>query len=317
MATTGEVSAIVATHNGVSRGYIFRAIESVLRQSVCPIEILVIDDASTDGTADRIHQQFGDRIRVLRLSANVGPSGARNQGIRLVNAPYIAFLDDDDEWLPAKIETQLHFALAIGTRMLLGRAELMNSHGQPLSDRWPAYPEALSWPGILFRNPVHGTGSVLVRREAILEAGGFPERYRMGEDWVLWARIARQERLVFHDEVVARIRVHDRQSAAGKGMTWIREQTLVALRDLVRDLPPKQATLVLNSYAYGGSLRALAAMRLPEANHLAKAASETIDWKLLTGKVLTSGLAKSMPAMQDAVNRWELRRLVRRFLQLD
>jgi glycosyltransferase involved in cell wall biosynthesis len=316
MATTSTVAAIIATRNGKSRGYLAEAIESVLAQTLRPTEILVVDDASPDGTAAMVSQRFGDAVKVVSLPQNLGPSGARNHGTRLVQAPVVAFLDDDDAWLPAKVERQLGRLEASRSDLICGRAEVIDSAGKVLPERWQTYPESLAWPGVLFRNPVQGPGSALVRREAVLAAGGFPDRFRIGEDWFLWAKIARARPIAFHDEIITRYRLHDNQAAAGRTLTWIHEQTLATLRELVCDLPAAQATLVLNGYAYGGALRAGAARRLDEAARLATAADGSVDWHLLARRAMVGALGKLWPAMRDELNRRDLRWLVRRFLAL-
>jgi glycosyltransferase involved in cell wall biosynthesis len=91
------VSAIIPTYN--RRAYIRRAIDSVLAQTAPVDEIILIDDGSTDGTADAVEAWFGDRVRVIRQQ-NTGVSGARHRGIREARGEWIAFLDSDDEWTP-------------------------------------------------------------------------------------------------------------------------------------------------------------------------------------------------------------------------
>ena len=317
MATTNAVAAIIATHNGRSRGYLVEALESVLGQTLRPAEILVIDDASTDSTAAMVGERFGTAVRVVSLPENVGPSGARNHGVRLAQTRFVAFLDDDDAWLPAKVGRQLGYLKGSGANLVCGRAEVIDSRGVLLPERWTTYPESLTWPGVLFRNPVQGPGSALVRRDALLAVGGFPEKFRIGEDWLLWARIARQAPLHFVDEVITRYRLHDHQAAAGQTLTWIHEQTLGTLRELVSDLRPAQATLVLNSYAYGGALRAFAARRLGEAASLATAGNGKVDWRLMVQRAVIGAVGQFSPGIQEAANRMDLRRLVQRFHGLE
>ena len=316
MVDRERIAAVITTYNGATRGYMLEAIASVLSQTMQPSEILVVDDGSTDGTAEYLRERFGGAVRVESLSKNAGPSAARNHGIRVAACPLVAFLDDDDVWLPKRLEEQIAVMKEAGARMVFGRAELIDSRGTVLPDRWPTYPEALSWPGILFRNPVQGPSGVLVRREALLAAGGFPEAFRIAEDWVLWARIARLTPIRFLDKVVSRYRQHDQQAAAGRSTTWIREQTLAALRELVRELPPAQAALVLSSYVAGGALRALANRKPREALRLARAATGRVDWPSLIRRAAVATLGGVSPRFFAAANRMELRRLVERFREL-
>jgi glycosyltransferase involved in cell wall biosynthesis len=91
------VSAIIPTYNRLA--YIRRAVDSILAQTVPVDEIIVVDDGSTDGTAEAVEQWFGDRVRLIRQE-NTGVSGARRRGIREARGEWIAFLDSDDEWSP-------------------------------------------------------------------------------------------------------------------------------------------------------------------------------------------------------------------------
>ena len=99
----GLVTCVIPVFNG--ERYLAEALDSVLGQTYSPIEVVVVDDGSTDGTP-RILAGFGDRITRLRQT-NAGPSAARNLGIEHAAGAYLAFLDADDLWVAAKTETQL------------------------------------------------------------------------------------------------------------------------------------------------------------------------------------------------------------------
>lgn len=90
-----KVSAVIPAYN--RRKYIFRAIDSILAQTVPVEEVIVVDDGSTDGTADAVEAAYGERVRVVRQQ-NTGVSGARKRGIQEARGEWIAFLDSDDEW---------------------------------------------------------------------------------------------------------------------------------------------------------------------------------------------------------------------------
>src|SRR5687767_13189801 len=103
MESTPLVSVIIPTYNRAS--VVCRAIDSVLGQTYGNIEVIVVDDGSTDETLERLHS-YGDRIRVL-TQANAGPSVARNRGIAVATGGIVAFLDSDDYWLPTKVARQV------------------------------------------------------------------------------------------------------------------------------------------------------------------------------------------------------------------
>ena len=105
---TPEVSVIIPTYN--RRAMLLEAIDSVLAQSIQSFELIVIDDGSTDGTAEQL-TRLGKTIRFERIEHS-GPAAARNRGVALAGAPLIAFLDSDDLWAPTKLERQLAFMRA-------------------------------------------------------------------------------------------------------------------------------------------------------------------------------------------------------------
>src|SRR5262245_29216969 len=100
-----KVSVIIPTHNRAE--FLRSAITSVLNQTFQDFEIIVVDDASTDNTSEVV-TYFGDkRIKYMRNNINKGDAGTRNVGVVNSNCTYIAFLDDDDEWLPNKLQIQI------------------------------------------------------------------------------------------------------------------------------------------------------------------------------------------------------------------
>lgn len=99
------VSVILPTYNRAT--LLPRAVHSVLAQTRQDFELIIVDDASTDGTAELVEQLADSRIVYLRQSARRGAAAARNTGIRAATAPYVAFIDSDDAWLPTKLERQL------------------------------------------------------------------------------------------------------------------------------------------------------------------------------------------------------------------
>ena len=99
----GLVSCVIPVYNGAR--YLAESIESVLAQEYRPLEVIVVDDGSTDGTG-AVLDAFGDRIRSFRQE-NGGPSVARNRGMEMSRGEFIAFLDADDLWVPDKLRLQL------------------------------------------------------------------------------------------------------------------------------------------------------------------------------------------------------------------
>src|SRR5574341_762936 len=103
------ISVVIPTHN--RSGLLPRAIKSVLGQSYPHFEVIIVDDASLDGTQEVVEALGNGRLLYLRHTTNLGGSAARNTGIRAARGELVAFLDDDDEWLPQKLARQIQAAL--------------------------------------------------------------------------------------------------------------------------------------------------------------------------------------------------------------
>ena len=99
------VSVVISTYNRQEK--LKRALASVLGQTLRDIEVIVVDNASTDATEEVVRNVKDLRVRYIRHDSNKGGPAARNTGIKHARAPYIALLDDDDEWMPQKLEKQV------------------------------------------------------------------------------------------------------------------------------------------------------------------------------------------------------------------
>ena len=106
MTHSPKVTVVITTYNRA--GLLKRAVESVLSQTYTDYEIIIVDDCSSDNTQDVIAGFNHPRIHSFRHDGNRGPSASRNTGIALASGKYIAFLDDDDEWLPVNLEARVH-----------------------------------------------------------------------------------------------------------------------------------------------------------------------------------------------------------------
>jgi glycosyltransferase involved in cell wall biosynthesis len=191
----GPVSVIVPLFNG--RRYIRGAIESILAQTLPPREIVVVDDGSSDGGADLLAGYSG--LTVI-TQANAGEAAARNRGIRESTQPFIAFLDQDDLWLPDKLQLQLAaFEQEPAREAVFGRHRLFLEEGTP----WNR-PDLMDRP-LSARLP----GALLVRRSLFARIGLFDESMALGSD-VDWTWRANDGGVAFHamKEEVLRRRIH-------------------------------------------------------------------------------------------------------------
>jgi glycosyltransferase involved in cell wall biosynthesis len=181
-----NVSVIMPVFNGAP--YIRQALDSVLGQSFAALEVIVVDDGSTDDTRCLL-ADFGDRITVL-AQARKGPSAARNRGLEAARGEYVAFMDADDEWAPSFLSTTVR-ALAAQPPSVVGVCTgwlYVRHDGRPLVHTRQASSGVLSVRDLLTGGqfPIH---AALTRREAVLRVGGFDEHIRAMEDWDLWLRL--------------------------------------------------------------------------------------------------------------------------------
>jgi glycosyltransferase involved in cell wall biosynthesis len=185
------VTVVIPGYN--AERHIVEALEGVLRQTYGPVEIVVVDDGSTDATAETV-RRFGPRVR-FATQANAGAGAARNRGVAMATGRYIAFLDADDSWPPEKLARQVEILEQNpGCDLVFGQVQQFVQGGKDLGG-----PE----PGIL-------PGTLLARREAFERVGPLAEDLKLGEfiDWYARAREAGLSSRIESD-VWLRRRIHD------------------------------------------------------------------------------------------------------------
>lgn len=189
------VSVIIPTYNRAA--LCSRAVRSVLAQTYEPIEVIVVDDGSTDGTADAITSEFGDSVILLR-QGNSGVSAARNAGMARARGRYMALLDSDDLWEPHKLTQQVDWLQTHPDfGMVLCNLAVRDLDGSDagIIDRRPRLPRDGEILGDVVRNPSLVPSTVLIRREVYEQLGGFDPGLRTAED------------LDFHMRVAARFKI--------------------------------------------------------------------------------------------------------------
>lgn len=183
----GTVGVAIPVYNG--RDTVVRALLSVLDQTLAPQEVVVVDDGSTDDTpavvAEFTATRRLDHWRLVRQE-NAGPAAARDAAIRSLRSAYVAFLDADDQWAPDHLRLSLaalqnHRFDVVGSCLSRRRATIDGVGSAPAE---PVGPRSM-----LFRNP-YFTSTVVLRRDAYLEAGGFDLGQRYSEDYKLWLSLA-------------------------------------------------------------------------------------------------------------------------------
>lgn len=174
-----KVSCVIPVYNGEK--YVGEAIDSVLSQTVQPLELIVVDDGSTDRTPD-IVRSFGDRLTYIRQD-NAGPAKARNRGISVSHGEYLSFLDADDLWVPDKTQRQLEvFRVDESLEYCIGGMENFTSTQLGESFREPE--------GSRVKGVIDGYTPItlLVRRSFLERVGPFDPRFAETEDWEWFVR---------------------------------------------------------------------------------------------------------------------------------
>jgi len=204
------VSVVIPAFNAAHT--IGRALESVRCQSYARVQTIVVDDGSTDGTAAAIAADAAPDLRVVRLPENLGAAAARNAGIAVADGEFVAFLDADDEWRPSKLVRQVaviaerpkmsFVSCQCGFIGIDGEVEtVFRSEFAPVTgfEAWR----------VLLAYTFVATPTVLARRAALVELGGFDPSLVIGEDQDMWIRLAlegevgfiREPLVIIHQQV--------------------------------------------------------------------------------------------------------------------
>lgn len=204
------VSVVIPTYNRAD--LLEEALSSVLQQTYQDFEVIIVDDGSTDDTRERVAALQSDpRMRYV-YQENHGLAGARNTGIRASRGDYIALLDDDDIWLPDKLEKQMSL-MAVDDQADVVHCDFrfvdLACNPLPMRYQRPASRGTL-YEDLMYGNMIAGSGSaVLIRARCLAEVGLFDENLPACEDQDLWRRMAlAQHNFVYLDEVLLYIRWH-------------------------------------------------------------------------------------------------------------
>ena len=215
------VSVIIPTYNGAC--FLAQTIESVLAQTYPSLEVLVVDDGSTDATW-AITAGYGPRVRYVR-QANAGTAAARNRGVAEARGQYIALLDHDDLWLPHKLERQLPvFADDPAIGVVFAGIEFFRTRTGEVTAQY--FPGLELGPHDLLAHRVLPIQTVVFRRSALDAVGPFDVGLRGTDDWDLGIRLSTQFRMVGVPETLARVRLHPDQQG-GNSLSMYRQALLV------------------------------------------------------------------------------------------
>jgi len=222
------------------------AIRCALAQREGEVEVIVVDDASTDSTAELLEREFGDRIRLLRLEHRRGPGGARNAGARLARGEFVSFLDSDDIWLPGKFDAELELFARFDAEVVVcdsqtffegavdGESRFTQNGLLEATGREPMLATDCQWLWTNSLNTAH-TSSITARGTALARLGEklFAEDLVCCEDWEFQMRLYHASRVVVLPQAWTHVRRFVDESRMGRnvpGRPTTPEQEMLLLR---------------------------------------------------------------------------------------
>ena len=236
-----DVSVVIPTYN--RREMVTEAVKSVLAQRDASIELIVVDDGSTDGTVEQL-SEF-DEIKLIRTDRR-GPAGARNRGVAVADAPLIAFLDSDDLWMPDKLHRQLSFMRAHPELALSQTEEIWIRNGRRVNPGLRHRKRS----GDIFveslRTCLVSPSAVIMKTDLFRRLGGFDEDLEAAEDYDLWLRISIDHQIGLLDQpLVSRHAGHcDQLSSTVPAIDRFRILTLTKLLANPRLVDQRRAAVV-------------------------------------------------------------------------
>ncbi|ETW97359.1 MAG: hypothetical protein ETSY2_44780 [Candidatus Entotheonella gemina] len=216
---TPKVSVIIITYN---RAQLLKtAMQTVFDQTFEDFELLIIDNGSPDDTENTVKSFHDPRVRYIKHAQNQGEGGARNTGVQHAEGEYIAFLDDDDEWLPNKLQLQVELLDAQPKQVGFVHSALINFYadtGEELEKKRPV--EAVS--GKVFDRLLQENfvilSTVMARKECFDAAGPFDLSIPAGLDYDMWVRISQTYEFAYIDTPLIKYRIHRNNLGSNFGL---------------------------------------------------------------------------------------------------
>jgi len=236
------VSVVMTVYNG--EPWTAEAVQSILGQTFRDLELIVVDDGSTDSTADTLGRYRDHRLRIVRQS-RAGQTPALNRALQLSRAPLVARMDADDVALPRRLERQAAFLDAHPEVGLLGTAgHEIGPTGGIVRTLTPPTDDPTLRRALIRYNPLLHT-SVMFRRALLEAVGDYDERLRVAQDYDLWLRMSRRTTLAALPEPLVLRRLTPGQLSSTGDTTRIRDEVVVKLRALRSGAHPAWAAVFL------------------------------------------------------------------------
>lgn len=242
-----KVSAIITTHNRIE--LLKKAIDSVCKQTYSNIECIVVDDNSNDGTYEWINEliKYNKNIKYIRISSKSKSGGgyARNLGIREATGDYVAFLDDDDEWMQDKIEKQVKIIEKyrdVGIVLCARRIEY--NFGQLYIDEKCIDEGIQDYSKKILYNIIGVTSMMMFRKDVFENVGMFDENLKFWQEYDLTIRICQKYKVFFMNEFLLLYRVNysDKNRKSNKFDEWLKTTDYIKEKygNLIKDLSDEE-----------------------------------------------------------------------------
>lgn len=225
-----DVDVVIPIHNG--EAYINRALDSILKQTWAPINVIVVDDGSEDSSASivRTYQTAHTNIRLLQTK-HVGLSAARNLGIAAASSTYVALLDCDDYWGPRKLEHQIKYLVEHpDCSVVFSNCFIDNEIKKTIYEAVSNKETEFTYENIFLQKyrVIGSASSACIKLEILKKVGMFSENISYGEDYDLWVRLGALTRFheVKHRDVFITIRTGSMQTIKQAGIASFRNSTM-------------------------------------------------------------------------------------------
>ena len=226
------VSTVITTYKRPI-SVVARAIQSVLKQTYRDFELIVVDDSPADyGERQKIKEYIDslqdERVILIQHTQNLGACAARNTGIRNATGAYLAFLDDDDEWLSTKLEKQMQKMMSANYGLVYCRQNIVNEVKGCVSSPERKYYEGAVFDQLILTNFIGSTSFVLIKKECFYRVGMFDKFMPASQDLEMWLRISQEYMVGFVDEALVNYYIH-----AGESITGNYQKKLMAIKRLL------------------------------------------------------------------------------------
>ena len=182
-----KITVLMSVYNGEK--YLRESIDSILNQTFIDFEFLIINDGSTDSTRDIILSYVDPRITLIDNEENIGLSKSLNRVIQQARGEYIARQDGDDVSHPMRLENQYNFICKEDCDVVFCRYDYLDWNGKQLSWISPFFTNENLFNALIALNDPIAHGSVMMKKDSIIKAGGYNERFLFSQDYELWLRL--------------------------------------------------------------------------------------------------------------------------------